>query len=391
MSVLLASILLFVLSFTTVVIVYPTVCRAAVRNGIIDNPGERKLQKQPVPVAGGIAVFAGVAAGLLVGDMFFTIWKVSVLLSSMLVLLIIGVTDDIKTLTPKIRVLIEILVTYMFITGTDLFIGNFNTLWGIEELPLWVAYVISIVAGVGILNAMNLIDGVDGLCSGFAIVASIVFAGLFFKLYSPRLGCIGVVCAASILPFFFHNVFGKKSKMFLGDGGSLVLGLMMIVFVFSAFSNNSPALRLAGNGVGSVAIVLAVMSVPVFDTLRVMASRIIHGCSPFLPDNNHLHHDFIKFGFSHLATTLCMIVLDLLVLLSWRIAYDCGGSVDVQFYAVLGSAILVTLGTHLILKAALNREDSGIHCFLVKVGQKSRAFEKTKFWASMERIADKRF
>ncbi len=390
MSVLLASILLFVLSFTTVVIVYPTVCRFAVHNGIIDNPGARKLQKQPVPVAGGIAVFCGVAAGLLVGDMFFTIWKVSVLLTSMLVLLIIGVTDDIKTLSPKIRVLIETLVTYMFITGTDLFIADFNTLWGIEGLPIWAGYFISIFAGVGILNAMNLLDGVDGLCSGFAFVASVVFAGLFFKLYSPRLGCIGVVCAASILPFFFHNVFGRKSKMFLGDGGSLLLGLMMIIFVFSAFSNNSPALRLAGNGVGSVAIVLAVMSVPVFDTLRVMFSRILHGCSPFLPDNNHLHHDFIKLGFSHLATTVCMVSLDLLVLLAWRIAYDAGGSVDVQFYAVLGTGILLTLGTHLLLKGILRR-DAKACATLKRFGQWTRSLEQTKFWAAMEKLADKRF
>ena len=390
MSVLLASILLFVLSLTTVAIVYPRVCRLAVRNGLVDKPGERKLQHDPVPVAGGIAVFAGVAAGLLVGDMFFTIWKVSVLLTSMLVLLIIGVTDDMKDLNPQIRVLIEVLVTYMFITGTELFINNFSGLWGIEGLPLWVGYALSIFAGVGILNAMNLLDGVNGLCSGFTIVASLIFAGLFFKLWSPRLGCIGIVCAASMIPFFFHNVFGRKSRMFLGDGGSLLAGLMMIIFVFSAFSNNSPALRLQGHGVSSVAIVLAVMSVPVFDTLRVMISRMIHKRSPFKPDNNHLHHDFIRFGFSHLATTICMISLDLLVLLAWRIAYDAGGSIDVQFYAVLGTAMLVTLGMHLLFKGIYERDDKACAA-LKRFGAWTCSWEQTKWWAALERLADKRF
>jgi UDP-N-acetylmuramyl pentapeptide phosphotransferase/UDP-N-acetylglucosamine-1-phosphate transferase len=152
------------------------------------------------------------------------------------------------------------------------------------------------------------------------------------------------VCAASLIPFFFHNVFGRTSKMFIGDGGTLIMGIVMSVFVLNILKAETCCVHYEGWGIGLVPFTLAVLAIPVFDTVRVMSMRILRGTSPFHPDKTHLHHLFISMGFSHIGTTVSILVLNLLVILSWYITYKLGASVDVQFYVVMVMAFLVTFG-----------------------------------------------
>ena len=131
-----------------------------------------------------------------------------------------------------------------------------------------------------------------------------------------------------MVPFWFHNVFGKRSRMFIGDGGTMVMGLLVSWFMIRVLSshNSETLVKLADNGceLGLVAMMLAVACVPVFDTLRVMTGRILKRQSPFNPDKTHLHHVFIAIGVSHSVTALCEIAINLLVCVVWYLTYKMG-------------------------------------------------------------------
>ena len=158
---------------------------------------------------------------------------------------------------------------------------------------------------------------------------------------------LALVSAGSLIPFFFHNVFGLKSKMFIGDGGTLVMGIIISVFVLRILQHDSLcSVAFVGDNVGLIPFTLAVLSVPVFDTLRVMTTRIMHRVSPFHPDKTHLHHMFIRLGISHAATTVAILSLNFLVVLCWWLAYVAGCSIDTQLYIVVVLGVAITFGLY---------------------------------------------
>lgn len=383
-------ILLAAVAFAASALSYRHVRDVAIRNGIMDKPSGRKFQRDPVPCAGGIAVFIGIFAGLMVEDPIFEVWKVTVVLTVLLVMLIIGTMDDMHGLSPAVRFAVEILMTYIFIAGTELYVANLAGLWGLHEIHRLVAFLLSILAGVGIINAINLMDGVDGLSSGFCMFASAIFAVILLTIGAPRLGFMAVITFFALIPFFLHNVFGVKSKMFLGDGGSLTLGVMLTILIFSWFSVGSPVLELEDKGICIAALVLSVMSIPVADVLRVMTSRMAHGKSPFAPDKNHLHHDFVALGFSHLGTAIAEIVLDGIVILTWYAAYKLGAGMDLQLYIVIAMAILLTQGWHSLVRALLGRDNSALLRSLQRIAA-STHWEKRGWWQAVSRFMDRKY
>lgn len=147
---------------------------------------------------------------------------------------------------------------------------------------------------------------------------------------------LAVVSVGALIPFFLHNVFGKTSKMFIGDGGTLVMGTVMSVFVIAILQSGSRVAAFVDPNVGLVPFTLAVLSVPVFDTLRVMSTRMLKGSSPFRPDKTHLHHMFIDMGCSHVATTLAILGLNTAVVLCWW-AFEAAGFQS-PFNCMLSSA-----------------------------------------------------
>ena len=124
-------------------------------------------------------------------------------------------------------------------------------------------------------------------------MACLIVGTLFFLAGEAPMTILAAVSVGALIPFFLHNVFGKTSKMFIGDGGTLVMGVVMSVFVIAILQNGSRVAAYVNPNVGLVPFTLAVLSVPVFDTLRVMSTRILKGTSPFRPDKTHLHHMFI--------------------------------------------------------------------------------------------------
>ena len=292
----LAFVLMF-LSFTVSLFVYPLVLNFAIRNKIVDNPNARKLQRIPVPVMGGTAVFFGMMVSMVVGYFCLRDTRLIWSLLLMFIMYFIGVWDDVKDVSAYVRFFVETLVVWAAIAILHVEINDFHGLWGIHDLPDSISIPLSFIAGVGIMNAINLIDGVDGYCSYYGIWASLAFAIIFYYAGDMAMFTLALITLGALVPFFFHNVFGKTSKMFLGDGGSLMLGMTLTLFTFYTLSANSPCANFADDGLSLVALTLAILAIPVFDTLKVMVYRVLRGHSPFRADKTHLHHIFIDMDF----------------------------------------------------------------------------------------------
>lgn len=342
-------IIMALLSLIVTTVIYPFVLRYALRYQIVDNPDARKIHRQPIPVMGGVAVYAGILAGCLA--MWLLIDKASIHWSLMAVttMLVLGVWDDMKNLPAILRLIVQfgIVGGYMLLTGY--YIHDFYGFLGIHEISLWVGISLSLVTGVGIINAINMIDGIDGYSSGYGIMACSCFAVLFIIIGPSVWASLAVIVTAALIPFFFHNVFGVKSKMFIGDGGTMMLGFLMAIFAIGALSTRR-GLVLEAQGISVIAMTLAILCIPVFDTLRVMTVRMLRGRSPFKPDKSHLHHLFIDMGFSHLGASLSILSLNLIVILVWLLLWLCGASINMQTCVVILMGLMVTFGFYKLMR-----------------------------------------
>lgn len=368
-----------------VIWIHPKLVKIAHLKGIVDHPDARKLQRTPVPVLGGVAVFFGIVLGVALTSGYTNCQSLMTIVAAMMIMLYVGTMDDIVGLSAKFRLLVEIGVTTLLIFVNSLSINNFGGLWGYHLIPDYVAIPLSIFAMVGIINSMNLIDGVNGLSSGYCIMASIIFGTFFLIVGNAPMTTLAAVAIGSLLPFFFHNVFGTTSKMFIGDGGTLVMGIVMSTFVVNILSSQTTIEGIDSN-FGLVPFTLATMSIPIFDTLRVMLSRIVRGTSPFHPDKTHLHHMFIDMGFSHAGTTVSILTLNSIIIACQILAWHVGLSVDMQLYVVIALGILFTLGLYHMIYALGERN-------IIKRGLKAigRAthFERKGVCLALQKFVDK--
>ena len=365
--------------------IHPYILKVAKEKNIVDNPDARKLQRTPVPVLGGLNVVFGILAGIMTFNLFGNFNDLLPMFASIIIILIVGMLDDMISLSPKVRFVIEIALVLYLIYTTDCLLGNFHGLWGFETIHRYIAVPLTVVACVGIINAINLIDGVDGYSSGYSIISSILFGVMFYALGDMRMVTLAAIVAVSLLPFFLHNVFGKSSKMFIGDAGTLSLGIVFSVFVISIISTPASVVATTPT-LGLVPFTMAVLCVPIFDTVRVMSARMLRGKSPFHPDKTHLHHLFIELGFSHIGTTMSIITLNLLVVAAWYAAYTCGCSVDLQFYLVVALGILITVVLYPFAKKQI-RDNTAIYHTLHKIGSATH-FQNRRGWIWVQRMID---
>ncbi len=367
--------------------IHPKILKIAILKNIVDNPDARKLQRNPVPVMGGIAVFFGIVIGLCSSQAMFNSASTFMLISAMLIMLYVGTIDDIINLSPGIRFLIEIIVIVWLMYASGCSINSFWGLWGVNAIPEWLSYALTIFAAVGIINAINLIDGVNGLSSGYCFMSSVLFAAYFYITGNQIMTTLALSAAGAIIPFFLHNVFGQSSKMFIGDGGTLVIGTMMAMFVMNILDRQADCTELVSKGVGLIPFSLAVMSIPVFDTLRVMSTRILNKKSPFNPDKTHLHHMFIDLGFSHIGTTISILSMNFLIVTAWFISYRLGATIDIQLYIVVTLSLLSTFGFYWFAKRQIERDTRSLKA--MKRVAKALHIEKKGIWYIIQRMIDK--
>ena len=339
------------LSFFAAWYVFIPVLHMAQLKKMVDNPDARKLQKIPVPVMGGMAVFFGVTCGSLLATCFIDTSVIVPVMSAMSIMLFVGIIDDMLGVTPRNRFIIEILSVLGMIYGSGRCIDAVHGIFGLDLFSWYIAVPFTVFACVGIINGINMIDGVNGLSSGLCAACCTLFSILFILSNDIPNALLNLMMAFALIPFWIHNVFGRKSRMFIGDAGTMVLGALMSWNVIQILSHDTSTLWMKGvhQGISHVAVVVCILAVPVFDTLRVMTMRIINGHSPFDADRTHLHHIIYDYSRSHSITSMSEIMLTLLLFLSELLAFALGLSVTWQFIIVVALAAIFVWGLYFVL------------------------------------------
>jgi UDP-N-acetylmuramyl pentapeptide phosphotransferase/UDP-N-acetylglucosamine-1-phosphate transferase len=222
----------------------------------------------------------------------------------------IGLKDDLMDIPAKKKLMFQIITASLLIVIGDFRFTDIQGVFGFHEISYPVSFVITLFFMISLINAFNLIDGIDGLASGVCILISTVLGSWFLLAGHPEYGIMSFSLAGSLIAFFLYNVFGIKNKIFMGDTGSLILGLIMVIMVikFNEFNINQLAPYAIHN---APAVSIGILIIPVIDTLRVFLIRISESHSPFAPDMNHIHHKFLKLGNSHLKSTIYIVLINI--------------------------------------------------------------------------------
>lgn len=307
-------------------IIIPQILLIAFRKKLFDEPGERKIHHIPVPRLGGLAFtpvifftmafLLGVSQYLgyqgILGQYAQHIYVLSMSLCSMMLLYLVGIADDLIGVRYRAKFIIQILCGILLVSS-GIWVRSFFGFCGIQSLNIWLGGALAILLVVFITNAINLIDGIDGLASGLSGVACLYYGILFFQLRQYTFALIAFVTLGVIVPFFYYNVFGnaaKQKKIFMGDTGSLTIG-----FILSILSIKLTTIPVDGIvwDYNPLVVAFAPLMVPCLDVIRVFFHRIRSGKDPFMPDNNHIHHKLLALGLKPRPTMVIIISVSLLL------------------------------------------------------------------------------
>ena len=305
------SYLIGLVSFFFGLIGMPFVVRIAKAKGFVVRPNKRMSHTGEVPNIGGLNICFSFMLSYLLFE-FNQMSQSQFFLIGLFAIMVIGLIDDVLVLTPMAKLFGEALAGIALIGFADMRITHLHGIFGITEIGIIPSYLISLFILIAIINALNLIDGIDGLASGLGILYCLFFAIYFHLTGETQWSVLGICMIGALAVFFLYNVFGNREKIFMGDSGSLLLGYLLTTFVFhfcevNAYHKVPEFMQM--NAAPAVAI--CVLTIPIFDTIRVSLTRIKKHRSPFQPDKNHIHHLLLQTGLNHIQTTGILLTVSL--------------------------------------------------------------------------------
>ncbi len=315
--------LVAVTAFFIVLFSMPTLIKVAREKGLIDLPeNPRKIHKRAVPAIGGVVIFAA----LLINVFFWLALGPTpptemfqagcALASCTVVIFMMGLKDDIIGMAPSKKLLVHLVVGIILISVGDFKINTFGGLFGIEALPESLSLVFSLFVYIVVVNALNLIDGVDGLAAGYTVIAMSAFAFWFLNTGQTPIAIIALTLAGAMGGFLVFNV--APAKVFLGDSGSLLAGLLAYSLATYVINTPDNLVPISWIGISKPVIAMSILAYPLVDTLRVFCLRAARGISPFSPDCNHLHHRLMMVTLSHAKTSVFVYIFSFSILaISW--------------------------------------------------------------------------
>ncbi|HFA51641.1 MAG TPA: undecaprenyl/decaprenyl-phosphate alpha-N-acetylglucosaminyl 1-phosphate transferase [Bacteroidetes bacterium] len=293
----------FITAFTLTYFVIPPIIRVALKKELYDVPVKRSSHTVVTPRLGGIAIFAGTIFSIMLWTPFARYGgDLQYVLCAFILIFLVGVKDDIDGISPSKKLIVEILAAVILIFKADVRISSLHGMMGIEAInPVW-SIVLTVFTIIVIINAINLIDGINGL-SGSLIIVITGTLGIWFMLVQRYdLAIMAVSAAGATTAFLKYNY--SPAKIFMGDTGALLLGLVCSILTidFIEFNGELPnAHPFKMNAAPAVAI--GILILPLFDTLRVFATRIMRGRHPLYPDRTHIHHLMLDSGLDHMQAT----------------------------------------------------------------------------------------
>lgn len=325
--------------FSCIITLYavPSLIKLAYKKRLFDDPAleERKIHKYRTPNLGGIAVlisFAFTACLCIPGNV---LPYANYIFASGLLIFSVGLKDDLAALNPYKKFLGQTVTALIVVYFADIRLTSFYGVFGIHDIHPVVSYPFSSLLIVFVINAFNLIDGINGLLGSVSVIVSLTFGYIFFQMEEHGLAILAVSMAGSVLGFLRYNI--GKARIFMGDAGAYTIGFIVSVLAIQFIELNKPSeLAMAVGSFGSAvpAVTIAILIVPIFDTLRVIVIRLVQRKSPFMADRNHLHHRLLDTGMTHTQATLALSSFNVLMI---------GTALSFQFIGNVELLILIGL------------------------------------------------
>jgi len=290
--------LLFVTIFLVTYILIPKIRNISLTFNLTDTPGVRSSHANTTPSFGGVAFYVSFIIALFFLQFFFENQVSLTLLVGISVLFFTGLFDDLINLRAKVKFFGQFLGVALLMSQPDFRIISLHGFLGINEIPLIASIVGSMFFLLALINAFNLLDGIDGLTSITGIIVASFYSYMFYKLGYFYYLSISITTIATLLAFLRFN-FSVKRKIFMGDTGSLTIGLVLGLLTLKLMTADAIYASLHFNPKQLPLILVAVLFVPILDTCRVMMIRLLKGVSMFSPDRNHVHHIIVDYGLSH--------------------------------------------------------------------------------------------
>jgi UDP-N-acetylmuramyl pentapeptide phosphotransferase/UDP-N-acetylglucosamine-1-phosphate transferase len=353
-----ALVLVFLTSFIVVLYATPALIKVAVLKRLIDAPSEeRKIHKRSIPTIGGIIIYAGTLFAYAlwfdiddVEDKLKAVREFKLIIATSLILFFVGVKDDIIGTAPVKKLFAHIVVALILVLMGDIRITGLHGIFGVYEIPVWGSVFISIFTYVVVVNSFNLIDGVDGLAAGIGFIACCAF-GIWF-IFANEFGyaALSFALAGALSGFLIFNF--SPARIFMGDSGSLVIGMFICVLAIKMIEYPIHRLDSFWVRVSKPVFAISALAYPLMDTLRVFVIRALKGQSPFNADRNHIHHKLLDCKYSHAKTVIIIYCFSVVTI---------GASILTYFFSIPTYSLLtvVTSGAlFLYIVIFLNRKRS---------------------------------
>lgn len=324
-------ILCFLWSFLIALFAIPSVRNLAFKKRLLDEPNSRSMHESSTPRLGGLAIFAGFLSSV---TLFGTVnAPIQCMLSGAILIFFIGLKDDILPVSPVKKFFVQILSTSILLFIGDIRITSFHDFLSIQTLNPGISYFFTAIVIIGITNSINLIDGLDGLAGTVIMFIAFAFGIVFYILGKHPLVSLSICLAGATLGFLRYNF--HKADIFMGDGGALTAGFILS-FLAINFIESKPC-------VSSIPLVISILFIPILDTSRVFALRILDGKSPFIPDKNHLHHVLSRVGLSQKSIIVILILSNLLLIVAVWFLKDLGNNILIFSEIALAGILIVLL------------------------------------------------
>jgi UDP-N-acetylmuramyl pentapeptide phosphotransferase/UDP-N-acetylglucosamine-1-phosphate transferase len=311
LDVLLTASVSFIITFLAI----PVILQVAEQKKLYDIPDERKVHTRPVASLGGVGIFGGFLLASLLSVQGYLNPEFQYFFAAALVIFFLGLKDDLLILSASKKFIGQIIAASILIHLGGIRLDSMYGLFGFGEVTEGFGLALSYLTIIVVINSFNLIDGIDGLASSLGILTMLVFGVYFFAIDQQAYTLFSFAMAGSLVAFLIFN--HHPAKIFMGDSGSLMIGLVNAILVIK-FINAANAPSVSIPIPSAVAIGFAILIVPLLDTLRVFSIRIFKGRSPFTPDRNHVHHLLLDRGLSHAAVTFTCVGINIgFILLAW--------------------------------------------------------------------------
>lgn len=342
----------FIITFLAI----PVVLQIAEQKKLFDVPDERKIHARPVASLGGVGIFGGFFLASLLSIAEYSNPEFQYFFAASLVIFFLGLKDDLIVLSAFKKIIGQLIAASILIHLGGIKLTSMHGLFGIYEVPAAFGLAISYLTIIVVINSFNLIDGIDGLAGTLGLFTTTIFGIYFFAADQLSYSLLSFSMCGSLLAFLIFN--HHPAKIFMGDSGSLMIGLVNAILVIK-FINIADAPDAILPVASPVAMAFAILMVPLFDTLRVFSIRIVSGRSPFTPDKNHVHHLMLNKGLNHSAITYSCLLLNVFFVLfaysgkAWGSGYLLTGMLSLSFLGI-GLLYYSRVRTKLIVAKHLN-------------------------------------